>query len=121
MDSAGPSSSDSRGSSWSSGSSYGYSSLSSSGAASSVQVVRVRPRDFHLPALASAEPRATALERLVLRRPERPELSVFELCLGSASIGSQVLLFCPLLAWCRLASCSREAQLCLLHHLSLQA
>ena len=102
------------------GSSYGYSSASSLSAASSVEVVRVRPRAFHVPSLARAAPLATPLERIVLERPERPELSVFELSLGSASIGSSVLLFCPTPEWGRLASCSRELQLCLLHHLHLQ-
>ena len=65
MDRAGSVSSVSSGSYSDSGSSYGYSSASSPSAASSVEVVRVRPRAFHVPSLTAAAPRATPLERIV--------------------------------------------------------
>ena len=111
---------DSSYSDWSSdGSSYGYSSSLAS--ADSEEHVRVRPRSFHLPALSAAAPQATPLERVVLERPERPELSQLELCLGSATIGSAVLLFSDAPAWARLAACSSESQLCLLHYLHLES
>ena len=110
---------DSSYSDWSSdGSSYGYSS-SVLASVDSEELVRVRPRSFHLPALTAAAPQATPLERVVLERPERPELSQLELCLGSATIGSSVLLFSDTPAWARLAACSSESQLCLLHYLHL--
>ena len=78
-----------------SGSSYGYSSVSS--AELPDQVARVRPRPFHQPALVSSVQRATPLQRLVLERPERPELSTLELCLGTVSIN-----------WCPAASVFRS-------------
>ena len=100
-----------------SGSSYGYSSVSS--AELPHQVARVRPRLFHQPVLASSVRGATPLHRLVLERPERPELSIFELCLGTVSVGAPLLLHTDASEWGALAACSRETQLCLLHHLHL--
>ena len=102
-----------------SGSSYGYSSVSS--AELPDQVARVRPRPFHQPALVSSVQRATPLQRLVLERPERPELSTLELCLGTVSIGAPLLLFSEAPVWGALAACSSETQLCLQHHLHLDS
>ena len=103
-----------------SGSSYGYSSFSSAAELSDqAQVARVRPRPFHQPALEHSVQRVTPLQRLVLRRPDRPELSTFELCLGTVSIGAPLLLFTDAPLWGALAACSHETQICLLHHLAL--
>ena len=99
-------------------SSYGYISSTES---ATLQVVRVRPRSFHLPRLSAALLLATPLERAVLDREERPSLSTLERCLGSATVGGSVLLLTDAETWCILSACSRESQLCLLHHLHLEA
>ena len=105
-----------------SGSSYGYSSVSSAQLPDQVaQVARVRPRPFHQPALVLSVQRATPLQRLMLERPERPELSTLELCLGTVTIGAPLLLCLEAPLWGALAACSSETQLCLQNHLHLDS
>ena len=103
-------------SSYSSGSdsSYGYSSESPASVIAGP--LRIRPRPFHVPLLTATAVSASSLERLVL---DREEVSVLERCFGSAPIGATILILCDPQEWRELSACSREAQLCLLHHLAL--
>ena len=105
-----------------SGSSYGYSSASSRELPDQVShPARVRPRPFHQPALELSVRRATPLQRIVLERPERPELCILELCLGTVTVGAPLLLCLDAPAWGALAACSSESQLCLQNHLHLSS
>ena len=98
----------------SSGSSYGYSTVSSAPALEGP--LRIRPRDFHSPLLAHTAASTSAFGRLVL---DREEISVLERCFGNEPIGARVLILCGPQEWHALSACSSEVHLCLQNHLHL--
>ncbi|OLQ05859.1 Transmembrane 9 superfamily member 4 [Symbiodinium microadriaticum] len=102
----------------SSGSADSYSEGSQVSESRPVLRLSIRPRAFHLGSLFFAALYPSPDVAPVL---DRPHLPIFELFLGSSTVGSWLLLACDMRNWYAISVASRECQRCLAHHLQLQA